>query len=76
MGIISASELGVNVPEIPNRKERRKRAKKAGLFKAPMKKRNAWHQVNHAANMQRDQAIHKMIDLANKKQNAQEKSGE
>lgn len=73
MGIISASELGVNVPEIPNRKERRRRAKKAGIFKPKYK--GAWQHVNRQANMQREEAIHKMVDLANKKQNM-EKSNE
>lgn len=74
MGIISASELGVNIPEIPNRKERRKRAKKAGLFKPKYK--GAWGHVNRQANMQREAAIHKMIDLHNKKENAKEKSND
>lgn len=70
MGIISSSKLGVNVPDIPNRKERRKRAKKAGLFKPQY--RGGWAHVNKAANMQREQAIHKMVDLANKKGNMEQ----
>lgn len=69
MSIISAHELGVNVPEIPNRKERRRRAKAAKIFRHP----GAWQKVNEAANMQRDQAIHKAVDLANKKMNMEKK---
>lgn len=72
MGIISAHELGVNVPEIPNRRERRRRFKKAGGFKH----QGGWQHVNRAANMQRENAIKKATDLANKKLNAQEKSDE
>lgn len=70
MSIISAHELGVNVPEIPNRRERRARAKKAGLFKHP----GGWNHVNQAAKMQRDNAIKKAVDLANKKMNAKKKA--
>jgi len=66
MSIVSAHQLGVNIPEIPNRKERRKRAKKAGLFKHP----GGWNHVNQSAKMQRDNAIMKAVDLANKKNNA------
>lgn len=70
MSIISAHELGVNVPEIPNRRERRARAKKAKLFRHP----GGWKHVNEAAKMQREQAIHKAVDLANKKMNAKKKA--
>lgn len=70
MSIISAHELGVNIPEIPSRKERRRRAKKAGLFKH----KGGWKHVNEAAKMQREQAILKATDLANKKLNAQKKA--
>lgn len=70
MGIISSHELGVNIPEIPNRRERRRRAKAAGLFKHP----GGFKHVNEAAKMQRDNAINKAVDLMHKKQNMEKKS--
>lgn len=62
---ISAHKLGVNVPHIPSRAERRKRAKSAGVFKH----KGGWKHVNDQAYMQRDNAINKAVDLANKKRN-------
>ena len=70
MGIISSHELGVRIPEIPNRKERRRRAKAAGVFKHP----GGFQHVNNAAKMQRDNAIMKAVDLMNKKENMEKKS--
>lgn len=61
--VIRPEDYGVKIPEIPNRKERRRRAKSAGIFKYP----GGFKRVNDAANMQRTQAIHRAVDLANKK---------
>lgn len=63
--VLSAHKLGVNIPHIPSRAERRKRAKKAGVFKH----KGGWRHVNNQANMQRDAAIKKAVDLSNKRKN-------
>jgi hypothetical protein len=67
MGLLSSSKIGNSIPHIPNRKERRKRAKEAGLFKT--KHKGAWQHVNNAAYEQRDEAIHKLVHRANQKHN-------
>jgi len=72
MSIIGKHDVGVEVPYIPSRAERRARAKKAGVFKH----KGGWKHVNDAAYMQRNNAIQKAVDLQHKKQNAPKQKGE
>lgn len=60
------------IPNIPNRGERRRLAKKRGIFKHS----GGWRKVNDMAYGQRNQAIHKAINIQVKKQNMQRKDGE
>jgi hypothetical protein len=69
MGIVSSHGVGNPIPHIPNRKERSKRAKEAGLFKH----KGAWQHVNQAAYEQRDQAINKRVHREIQKMNAEAK---
>ena len=66
MSIVGNHDVGVNIPHIPSRAERRKKAKTAGVFKH----KGGWQHVNAVANMQRDNAIKQAIDLQNKRSNA------
>lgn len=72
MGLLSSSKIGNEIPHIPNRKERRRRAKQAGLFKH----KGGWQHVNNAAHQQRDEAIHKLVHRANQKHNLKKGSEE
>lgn len=67
MGIISDDPIGAaKIPYIPSRSERRKRAKKAGVFKH----KGAWRQINHAAYEQQHQSIEKIMHREAQKINA------
>lgn len=66
MSIIGDHQVGAPIPHIPTRRERRARAKQAGVFKH----KGGWQHVNAVANMQREEAIKKAVDLQNKRNNA------
>ena len=63
--LTSRSNKPVPVPHIPSRSERRRLAKKAGVFGH----KGGWKQVNEAANMQREIAIEHNANIAMQRQN-------